>query len=418
MKYFYTLLIFSLIPSFLLAQRNYKPGYIVSLSGDTIKGSIDYREWDNNPKSITFKSIGKAEGKYAVNNIKAFGVDKAEYFERFVTIVSQNPVGVGNITVQAEIKNLTDTLFLKIISKGSKVTLYTYTDKIKTRYYIAESGANAEELIYGQYLDSENSERINTVNRFRVQLQSLAQMHDPNNSKLAKGIAVSSYTESDLIKIAKAINGSTNLQLSSENVFGIRFFAGAGTSINKFTIDFNGFFPAGTSQSKVSPLITAGVDFLINKNTQRFYIRVEASVISSTYSFNDIEAPAAANTTLGTRSTLNNLKQTNIALTPQLIYNYYSADNLQLFIGSGFALNIPQYGKHSLTTTSPNYTNTKADFPEFKKLWFSFPIKAGATINKKIQLYADYMLAPSRLDDYASIGSTLSQYQLGVNYLF
>jgi len=39
------LLIFILLPFISTAQTNYKPGYVVTLTGDTLHGFIDYKEW-------------------------------------------------------------------------------------------------------------------------------------------------------------------------------------------------------------------------------------------------------------------------------------------------------------------------------------------------------------------------------------
>jgi hypothetical protein len=50
------LLFFFLLPFFSLAQTNYKPGYVVTLKGDTLRGFIDYKEWIKNPKYISFKN--------------------------------------------------------------------------------------------------------------------------------------------------------------------------------------------------------------------------------------------------------------------------------------------------------------------------------------------------------------------------
>jgi len=56
MKYFYLFAFLISVSLSSLAQSNYKPGYVVDLRNDTLKGFIDYKEWENNPKTFTFKS--------------------------------------------------------------------------------------------------------------------------------------------------------------------------------------------------------------------------------------------------------------------------------------------------------------------------------------------------------------------------
>ncbi|MDB5026006.1 MAG: hypothetical protein JWP78_3761 [Mucilaginibacter sp.] len=47
-KIFKTLLTVVLLPALSYAQSNYKPGYVITLKGDTLPGFIDYREWNSN----------------------------------------------------------------------------------------------------------------------------------------------------------------------------------------------------------------------------------------------------------------------------------------------------------------------------------------------------------------------------------
>ncbi|NJK97917.1 MAG: hypothetical protein HC905_26095 [Bacteroidales bacterium] len=37
------------------SQENYIPGYVIE-NGDTLKGFIDYRNWEKNPNQIAFKT--------------------------------------------------------------------------------------------------------------------------------------------------------------------------------------------------------------------------------------------------------------------------------------------------------------------------------------------------------------------------
>jgi len=57
MKQLYPLIaLLILAPLFSKAQSNYKPGFIVSLKGDTTYGFINYREWKLTPNQIDFKT--------------------------------------------------------------------------------------------------------------------------------------------------------------------------------------------------------------------------------------------------------------------------------------------------------------------------------------------------------------------------
>jgi len=58
MKYLVRIIILLiLIPNLLKAQGDYKPGYIVNLKNETIKGFIYYKDWNNNPKNLILKPL-------------------------------------------------------------------------------------------------------------------------------------------------------------------------------------------------------------------------------------------------------------------------------------------------------------------------------------------------------------------------
>ncbi len=62
-----------LLPFFSHAQDNYQPGAVVTLKGDTIHGYINFKEWEINPRSISFQaSTGVSPVKYSVNDIQYF----------------------------------------------------------------------------------------------------------------------------------------------------------------------------------------------------------------------------------------------------------------------------------------------------------------------------------------------------------
>jgi hypothetical protein len=82
----------------LSAQVNFLPGYVVSPKGDTLKGFIDYRNWENNPDRITFRE--KADGTpktYGPLDIRMFSVSNDQYFGAVVK-VEDSPDEVGKLT--------------------------------------------------------------------------------------------------------------------------------------------------------------------------------------------------------------------------------------------------------------------------------------------------------------------------------
>src|SRR5688500_19181410 len=128
--FFLVLLVFSLRVT---AQSTYKEGVLVTTSGDTLKGFIDYRAWYHNPESILFKSSrdGKDPERFTVANISWFSVPGPVFYAAFVVSVSLNEIELGALRVELDTTQVVKAIFLKEILRGDKVKLYSYQDKIK-----------------------------------------------------------------------------------------------------------------------------------------------------------------------------------------------------------------------------------------------------------------------------------------------
>ncbi len=417
MRHFNKLLFaFFLLPFFSAAQSNFKPGYVVTLKGDTLKGFIDYKEWDKNPSSLSFKSrqnISNAEG-FTTKNALAFAITGMEYYERYVLPISQDPVDVNKLSPKPDTSYLTDTVFLRISTKGKYLTLYSYTDDIKPRFYLLEAGeTQPQELIYHAFYNPDVSASIQYITRYRNQLENVAQKFNVNTNTVNEWLLKSNYTESELIKAVQAINGSSSVQFTPPNLSEIRWFAGIGISYSNLNFEGNGIGITGNSGG-FSPKITGGFDFIGNKNTQSILLRAEFSFTYNPYKFSSI------NNLSTPQSTSNlNFTQYNSSITPQIIFNFYNKQAVKLFIDAGISLNISTYNKYQYTTTfndsfAPSVQN---NYPEFHQFWASFPIKAGVAINGKIEISVCY-IPSSSITNYSTFSGAVTSYQAGVNYLF
>ena len=416
MKYFIcVVLLLSLAPLFLNAQSNYKPGYVVNFKNDTLNGFIDYREWARNPEEITFKqTLGGSPQKISVLNANAFGITNSEYYDRFVVNITTSTVELTQLSHKLDTAYVTDTVFLKNVVDGKNISLYVYTNSIKSSYYVLDKRLKTI-ISLKQYLYyNEENRSISSINSYTGQLLRLAVMYQPDNNGIQTRIQKATYTESDLSDIAIRINGGTKAQQSVHINSSVRFFAGGGVRSSR--LQFKGDntaapFKEGSSDNAFSPVISGGMDFLLNKYTERLVVRLEVAAAMNRFKFS---------TQQGTGPTKYDLdfKQFNAAITPQILYNFYSTDNLKAFFDVGLAVNVFKYNNYNYVTTySYGVVTTKNKYPQFQSLVISLPIKAGTQINKHIEIYGTYWI-PASITRYIYYTTDLSAFQFGVNYLF
>lgn len=136
-------------------QKNYLPGYIIPLKGDTIHGFVDYRNWEKNPDKIAFKEkSGDQPSAYTPLDIKEFGV-LDEIYKGAVVETENSPFEIKDLRYDRELDIKTDTIFLQTLVKGEK-SLYYYRNKAgKDQFYIKQD-SSFNLLVYKKYLKDQD----------------------------------------------------------------------------------------------------------------------------------------------------------------------------------------------------------------------------------------------------------------------
>jgi hypothetical protein len=132
------------------AQEGFLKGFIINNAGDTIEGLIEPWRGALNPASFKFKTTPEWEVKtYDTTNVNYFSIDGQGY-RRFtvpISMDSQDPKKAASTS--DVIEPVTSTVFLEVIMTGKKITLLSYTDEVKTRFYMTNQKNNTPiELIY------------------------------------------------------------------------------------------------------------------------------------------------------------------------------------------------------------------------------------------------------------------------------
>jgi len=399
---------FLAMPMLCAAQSNYLNGYIIKDNQDTLKGYVDYLGRIFTPAAIKFKKeLNEKTQGYTVEDCAGFGIDNKEYFERYTVNISQAYTRVSNLKEGLDTSFIKETVFLKVLSRGKNVTLFSYTDEIKERFYLkSNQDAVPYELFRAQYLEK-NSYSIKGDYRFRNQIRKEMSGHDGVGYYNPKKLELLRYEQEDLVKVVFAINGQ---KVPKVKPSGIRVFAGAGISASLPKYSKNGVL--GNDDNVFSgsyvPMINGGLDVFLDPSKGKYLLRFEAVLLNS-----------KNNITKGYY--VHSFDQTSIVFAPQVVYNFYQKNKFQAYAGIGVGLSLSSYRNNKAGRIIPAGIGIEEGFEEREVEFVKFNIislgKIGAVINKRIEVSMTYM-PPSKITDYVAYSISMQRMTFGVNYLF
>ena len=414
MKLFIKVLVLSfLVPLSAFAQSNYKPGYVINLKGDTLRGFIDYQEWDANPDAINFKTAitDRDSKKYGTNDIDYFSVDKLESYRRYTGRISTD--AVNDVSPSERDTGYRDaTVFLKVLEKGDRLALYSYKDNIKYRYFLGDSpDYNPNELVF-------RVTKWGSENTYQKQLGAAAYKYNELNDNMMVYINHTEYSGDDIQKVVRRINHTTEAEYEKNHYDGpsLNFFVGAGVNINTTSPSSVGAFYAagGRSYTSYEPAVMLGLNLFANPATRKLQFRLELSLNQSdfkslyTSKVSPYEPTAAS------------YDETALSASLQIIYNFYNAENFKVFGGAGFTFS--HYSFSNSYLGSQNHDGSESDIAANEPYFFisqdnSFIVKAGVQLKKHIVIFIDYQSAVTPTSGgYFDLSSTCER--VGLNYLF
>jgi hypothetical protein len=396
------------------AQSTFKEGFVVTNTGDTIQGWIDYRQWEKNPKAIKFKNELK------VDQAKSFAVEDISYFEipgfdRYVRAIVRKdlrPVELNRLLGFYKDSTITDTVFLRALIK-SKISLYQLEDE-KAHFYIKDETGEYEELIYKVYLEDDDS-RISARYIFRDQLKKWV-AGESNNSSLSTLLKVANYNERDLTRIIGKINvlsGNKANYIVKKPKQPVSLYAGTGIVYS--SLSFKGaeqpISKLGYSKS-LSPIFSAGIDVGALRNLQRMFLRFELAWYSLKYESNNSPSPSTDNISYS-------LKVSTLAPSVSVMYNLVNSSKHKLYAGTGISYNISGYPENKYTRKYTNSTPDQVQSPylTLEKNWFSFNAKAGYIMNNKIEFGGSIRFGGT-FSNFIFYSLNPSIASLGINYHF
>lgn len=330
------------ISNILAAQKNFREAYIVNREGDTISGSIDHKEWKFSPTHILFKSSDEnaAAKEYGINELTAFTIIDREAYRRDVVKISLHPSKLNEISGKDTTWKI-DTVFLKVIYTGKQASLFSYTDKIKERFYIQKlQGEQPTELIKREYL-AENGVSLIKEYTYKDQLKRLSYVNGISNDALVRKIDEMDYEERELEKLMKMINGNEGEAVAKGKKHSAAYwFAGAGLQRQNMFFRGDHQFARNTvgSKSEWMPRISGGVDLFANPNVGKFFFRTELG-----FQINKSSATAVLDNDV---KAIYELSTTTISLQSQFNYTLYNTDKIKIPVGAGIIYSQMNYSRN------------------------------------------------------------------------
>jgi len=418
MKLLYKLsILLFLLPVISAAQSNYKAGYVVTLNGDTVKGFIDYQAWDSNPTDIYFKtSIADHDRKtYGMSTISFFSIDRVAAYKKYTVNISTDITNPAQVGEGRDTSSRTSEVFLKVLQVGKNLTLYSYADNIKRRFYVGEApDYTPTELVYRLYYD--NSRTVNE-NTYQKQLFALANKYNAVDDKLNRAFQDANYNDVDLLGIVSRINNVSKAEVAKNySAHGkISWYVSAALNAGNTTSDATSSYTAagGIPYTSYLPGAAFGLDFVPDPNGGKAEFRIGISI--NPIRFNALyQLKVSPN--IGAQASYNQL---DIALTPTVIYNLYNAENFKFYLGIGIALNDftysnPYFQSQNMSSPNPFFPVEPYDFSTFDT---SFLFRAGFRIHKNWEIYVNYS-TPAVASHSGYFALTESNRQVGVSYFF
>jgi hypothetical protein len=268
-------------------QENYLPGYIINLTGDTLHGFIDYRNWNRNPKIIFFKEKSNGhKAKYTPLDIKAFGV-RDEIYESAKVEVEESSDNTSELQSNNELDIQVDTVFLQTMIKGSK-SLYCYKNKNEKDQFYIKQGSGYELLIYKKYIsDHEGKEIITENGRYLSQLSNYLEDCQEIPSKLAD----TKYNKKSLENLFRFYYNYTQTEIKFQKKtekfsteFGV--FAGMSSTSLKFRSSFVPYLVNANYNQSVNFSSGLSLNIIIPRNQGKWSIYNE--LIYTSYKVNGL----------------------------------------------------------------------------------------------------------------------------------
>lgn len=321
MKNTFFLLILILLSQSVYSQIDFRKGYIIENSGDTVRGFINYREGSLSYRLCQFrKDDNTASEEYSPDNIKGYGFFDDKVYES-MKIQTDNQVKEDN------------RIFYEVITKGL-VSLF----KCDENFYIMKGDStfyrlNNENKIIdkGDYSIASNTPRY-------LGFLNIVMFDCPAIMERIPGV---DYNEKSLTRIVEDYNRQMNVipvsfkshKKWSSNSF--RISTGVSFTKLKFHNDMGSYFLTAPVKMATSSFIDLAYEFSSPRVSERLSFRTEMILTSDRFTSYYYEP-----TVSGSNRYYTTIKMAQL-MVPLSVSYYFNINNFKPYVNTGVSLAFP-----------------------------------------------------------------------------
>jgi hypothetical protein len=328
------------------AQSDFRPGYIITLQGDTINGTIYFRSDKANAKNCIFKKSADTEKVvYTPDQIKSYKFIDGKYY-------------ISSISMNYKFKDL---VFLEYAIKGT-VSIYYYQDDVKDHYFVMKDTTMIE-LNHQDRLTG-NVEKDNLIlskpEKYKDQLRLLMQ----DQPSLFGNIGQIECNAKDLISVTKEYQklscpSQECIQFEKKTDGNLKFKLGMSTSIGRSYLstppyDITRSDYEETKYLDIKPVLTYGIGALLNMYVD--YNGRNKLCFQLSPALNFVEYNSYKERTLSPLLYVYklNIKYSTLRIPLLLKYSFYSSNrSIYPFVkfGTGYDIYLSQKGSYEYYST-------------------------------------------------------------------
>lgn len=408
MKKTFLALLVCLLNLICYSQEITEDAWIVKNNGDTIRGKIIYRNFEETPLIIKFTNINTVI--LPVDSLAAFGTASMLY-KRYTISYHINPANEQIDMPVNEDSVITTTAWVKILV-NDKTGLGVYKNMHRS-YFFSLLNDKPIELLYAKGLKTFSDKKYQTDNRYNKTMlyenngyknQLLQLMIQANNGRdISKKIENSVYNEESLSNIFWELNNKKAITVKKSQP---KLLAVFGIGLNQFSVNSSvssAVLNGSSFNNSSTPII--GLSYhQRSKKTNGFSFTT--AIIFSTLNTKGIKQTATFSGTYEVKNTFS-----EIQLVP--VYNFNQTKLFKCYIGAGLNMIFKVAGKNSMNEKTLTGLNNITNGVPTQKGFMITPMLTAGFFVKRIGGFIQYQ-SIGNITNYANANLKAGRLSVGM----